>query len=131
MLSPLTLTKEERISSKKLLEKLFDRTAKRSVAAYPLRAVYIVLDGDEAAVPVQVMVSVPKRLLHHAVQRNRTKRQIREAYRKHKAILIETAEAKPGKKIAIGFVWLDSQLHDSGVVERCVCRLLGKIREVI
>ena len=131
MLSPLTLTKEERISSKKLLEKLFDRTAKRSVAAYPLRAVYIVLDGDEAAVPVQVMVSVPKRLLHHAVQRNRTKRQIREAYRKHKAMLIEAAESMPGKKIAVGFVWLDSRLYDSVVVEKCVCKLLGKIRETI
>lgn len=128
MLSPLTLTKEERISSKKLLEKLFDRAAKRSVVAYPLRAVYLVRDDEEEGVPVQVLVSVPKRLLHHAVQRNRTKRQIREAYRKNKSVLTDVVSGIPRRKIAIGFVWLDSKLHDSVVVERCVCKLLAKIK---
>lgn len=132
MPDPLTLTKEERINSKKLLEQLFDRAAKRTVVAYPLRAVYLVRsEEDDTRLPVRMMVSVPKRQLHHAVDRNRTKRQVREAYRRNKSILADVVSAMPGRSVAIGFVWIDSKLHDSAAVEASVCRLLRKIREAI
>lgn len=129
MQGPLTLSKEERVCSKKLLDQLFDRGGKRSMVVFPLRAVYLVLDDQEQGAPVQIMVSVPKRLLHHAVDRNRVKRQIREAYRKNKMSLVEIVGEQQGRKLAVAFVWIDSKKHDSKTVESSVCRLIEKIKE--
>ena len=80
-----TLGKEERICSKKLIEKLFKGGRSKSMVAYPLRVVYAQKADDEGEnVPAQMLVSVSKRHFKHAVDRNRVKRQVREAYRKHK-----------------------------------------------
>ena len=99
------------------------------MVVFPLRAVYLVLDDQEQGAPVQIMVSVPKRLLHHAVDRNRVKRQIREAYRKNKMSLVEVVGEQQGRKLAVAFVWLDSKKYDSKTVEGSVCRLIEKIKE--
>ena len=70
------------------------------------------------------MVSVSKRCFKHAVDRNRVKRQVREAYRKHKAIVAE-------HEIAIAFIWLDNHLRSSEKVESSVIRLLQRIDECL
>lgn len=126
-----TLTKEERISSRRLIEQLFDKAGKRSVVAFPLRAVYLILEDRNEEPAVQMMVSVPKRLLHRAVWRNRVKRQVREAYRKNKIPLVKAVEQVPDRKLAVGFVWLDKQVGDSKMVESCVCRLMDKIQRCL
>ena len=52
-----------------------------------------------------------------------SKRQIREAYRKHKYLLIDPLKAA-GKKAAIAFIWLDNELHASDEIEEKVKKLL-------
>lgn len=70
-----TLGKEERICSKKLIEKLFKGGRSKSMVAYPLRVVYAQKADDEGEnVPAQMLVSVSKRHFKHAVDRNRVKR---------------------------------------------------------
>ena len=54
---------------------------------------------------------------------NRVKRQIREAYRKHKDILLDALNAS-GKKAIVAFIWLDNNLHSSQEVEEKVKHLL-------
>ena len=130
-LAPQTLKKEERICSKKLIETLFDSTERRSLAAFPLRAVWLLQKQKEgkktAFAPVEILISVSKRRLRHAVDRNRTKRQVREAYRKHKHILWKCVPE--GHKAVLGFLWLDGRLHDSCEVENRVVNLLRRISE--
>ena len=126
MQSPLTLTKAERVCSKSLLEKLFGKGGKRTIVAYPLRAVYLIWEGE--GVPVQMMVSVPKRNLKHAVDRNRVKRQVREAFRKHKMPLADAVKAQTGRRVAVAFVWMSQEVTDSTLVETSVCRLLQKVQ---
>ena len=90
-----TFKKEERIVSNLLIETLFEKGNSQSLAAYPLRAVYLKTEHREGCAPVQLLISVPKKKFKHAVDRNRVKRQIREAYRKNKALLEGTvAEGK-------------------------------------
>ena len=43
------------------------------MAAYPLRAVFHKTDRQQTGVPVQVLISVPKKHFKHAVDRNRVK----------------------------------------------------------
>ena len=61
-----------------LTEELFTSGQSKSLTAFPLRAVYLLKSGNPT---IQVLISVPKKKLRHAVDRNRVKRQIREAYR--------------------------------------------------
>jgi ribonuclease P protein component len=79
-----SFTKEERLCSKKLIEQLFSEGS--SFNLYPLRFIFIKQSPPSAIVP-QVLISVSKRNFKKAVDRNRLKRQIREAYRLHKTIL--------------------------------------------
>lgn len=126
----LTLAKEERICSRTLIDKLFMGGKSKSMTAFPLRVVYLVQEADESLMPqVQMMVSVPKRCFKRAVRRNRVKRQVREAYRKHKHTLFAQLAATPGRSIAVAFIWLDAQLHDSETVEKRVGQLLERIGE--
>lgn len=121
----LTFSKRERIVSQKLIERLFSKGSSHSTSAFPLRIVYMEKERDE--VPVQMMVSVSKRHFKHAVCRNRVKRQVREAYRHHKQLLIE--KIPENKSMAIAFVWLSDALSDSRQVKKSVERLLTKVAE--
>lgn len=76
-----TLGKAERLKSKKLIEQLYEEG--NSIKVFPLRMVYLQTEHT-SEFPTQVGVSVPKRNFKSAVDRNRIKRLMREAYRKQK-----------------------------------------------
>lgn len=116
-----TLPKKERLNSRLLIEKLFSGGGK-SLPAYPLRIVYMPIE-EESRPTASILISVPKKRFKRAVKRNRVKRQIREAYRKHKDMLLDTLNAS-GKKAIIAFIWLDNNLHSSQEVEEKVKHLL-------
>ena len=101
------------------------------MTSFPLRVVFME-KGQRADNPaVQIMVSVPKRLLKHAVDRNRVKRQVREAYRLQKASLTELMDGRAGMQLLMAFIWMDNNLTDSQKVELCVVNLLRRIAERI
>jgi ribonuclease P protein component len=84
-----TLGKEERLKSKKLIEKLYAEG--NSVKAFPLRMMYLKTQHT-SGYPAQVGVSVPKRNFKLAVDRNRIKRLMRETYRLQKEIVYNNLE---------------------------------------
>lgn len=116
-----TLSKAERLNSYMLIEKLFAGGSK-SFPAFPLRIVYMPVEGDQLPT-VSLLISVPKKRFKRAVKRNLVKRQVREAFRKHKYLLTDLLEAK-GMKLVIAMIWLDNEIHSSKVVEAKVLRLL-------
>ena len=124
-----TLSKEERICSKKLINELFTGNG-RSMTAFPLRVVFmkrtIVDDQPRAA----MLVSVPKRYFKHAVDRNRVKRQVREAFRRHKSMLTQNLTADH-ESVAMAFVWLTDEKFPSSEVENRMVRLLTRISECL
>ncbi|MBQ8046565.1 MAG: ribonuclease P protein component [Prevotella sp.] len=126
----LTLRKEERICSQKLIEQLFHDSNSHSLAAFPLRAVYLSVVRVQPEEPsVKILVSVPKRLFKRAVKRNRIKRQVREAYRLQKSILTDMMEKQPGRQLLIAFLWIDNQMYDSEYVARKTKKILQQIAE--
>jgi len=80
----LTLGKQERLKSRKLIEKLF--TDGKSVKNFPLRMVFLQVQHT-STFPIQAAFSVPKRNFKRAVDRNRIKRLLRETYRLQKEIV--------------------------------------------
>lgn len=124
-----TLSKEERICSKKLINELFTENG-RSMTAFPLRVVFmkrtIVDDQPRAA----MLVSVPKRYFKHAVDRNRVKRQVREAFRRNKSIITQNL-TDDHEAVAMAFVWLTNEKFPSSEVENRMVRLLTRISECL
>ena len=124
-----TLSKEERICSKKLINELFTGNG-RSMTAFPLRVVFmkrtLVDDQPRAA----MLVSVPKRYFKHAVDRNRVKRQVREAFRRNKSIITQNL-TDDHEAVAMAFVWLTDEKFPSSEVENRMVRLLTRISECL
>ncbi|MDD7915131.1 ribonuclease P protein component [Polaribacter ponticola] len=84
-----TLGKQERLKSKKLIEKLYNEG--NSVKAFPFRMVYL-QTVHTSNFPAQVGVSVGKRNFKRAPDRNRLKRLMRETYRLQKNIIYDAIE---------------------------------------
>lgn len=76
-----TFNKKDKLKSSKLIEQLFSEG--KSVSAFPLRLVYLPTTFSDGA-RFKTAISVSKRNFKKAVDRNRIKRLMREAFRLHK-----------------------------------------------
>lgn len=125
MTNSCTFGKAERLCSHKVIEALF-AGGNKSFSAYPIRAIYMSMDGVGGA-PCQLLISVSKRHFKHAVDRNKVKRQIREAYRLNKHILLPAIPK--GKSLVVAFIWLSSEHFDTKVVSDKMIKLLLKLKD--
>ena len=126
MIAPC-LKKRERMVSLKLIDTLFGGGCSQSMAAFPLRAVYIKKERAQGEAPVQILVSVPKKRFKHAVDRNRVKRQVREAFRQHKELLYEALAEH--EQLLLAFIWLSDAHRSSRDVESRVVGLMQRVAE--
>lgn len=129
-LSALTLCKNERMSGRTLIEKLFNGGDSHAMSAFPLRMVYMVTERKDDAI-AKILISVPKRHFKRAVKRNRVKRQVREAFRNNKSILANAFAGRENESVAIAFIWLADELYNSNEVEHKVKNLLQRLSERI
>ena len=86
-----TFTKEERLSSNLAIANLLRDGASFSV--HPFKAVWT-QEKKETKFPAQIAISVSKISFKKAVDRNRIKRLVREAYRKNKSVLYDFLHQK-------------------------------------
>lgn len=124
---PQTFCKNERLCRKLLIERLFSGGSK-SLLAYPLRLVYLPVDEQVSQETVSLLISVPKKRFRRAVKRNRVKRQVREAYRRNKHILLDVAQQK-NLHLTMAVIWLADELCTSTEIERCMVNLLQRLSE--
>ncbi len=102
--------KAEKLKSRKLVEELFARGKSQSV--FPIRIFYkfLPLQGEEKTI-MQAGVSVSKKNFKKAVDRNRIKRLLREAYRLQKKELAQLLKQQQ-KKGYVFFIYTDKGLPD-------------------
>ncbi len=116
-----SLKKSERLSRKKIIDKLFAEG--ETFFAYPLKVVLL-----ETGLPVdyaaQAGFSVSKRNFKKAVQRNLLKRRMREAYRLNKQLLYE----KTGnKQLAVMFIFSGKEMENFESIEKGMIKALKKL----
>ncbi len=123
-----TFTKQERLYEKKLMHQLFK--GGNSFFVFPFKVFYVVLD-QAAPYPAKVLISVPKRNFKRAVDRNRIKRLVREAYRKNKALLLSPGKdsEKPNRTYLIGLIYTPKVHMDYAEIERKIILILQQLQK--
>ena len=133
MSKQFTLGKNERLKSRKQIEKLFAEG--KSFVVSPFR-VYFILYGELAMVnnSLQFGVGVSTKNFKKAVDRNRVKRLTREAWRLQKNELKELTKSQ-GKQLSVFFIYTGKELPDFKTIKDKVAvalkKLAGKIDENI
>lgn len=123
-----TFPKPEHLCLRSEIEALFG-AGSHSLSAFPLRMVYRPVSREGNAPAVKVLLSVSKRRLRRAVDRNRAKRQLREAYRHHKLLLLSVLP--PGQGYHIAFVWLADRPVPTGRIGRRMAGLMQSLAEKV
>jgi ribonuclease P protein component len=119
-----TLGKEEKLKSKKLIEKLFAEG--KNVKSFPIRLVYLPTNHF-GELPIKVGFSVPKRNVKLAVNRIRIKRLLREVYRKNKELFIENLD----QQYIFMFVYMAKEEIDYNELELTLKKVGAKFQDKI
>ena len=134
MRKQFTLAKNERLKSRKQIEQLFDTG--KSIVVGPFR-VYYMLNGDPIAIgtsgankegPLQFGVGVSAKNFKRAVDRNRIKRLVREAWRLQKNELKEKIRTA-GKQLNVFFIYTGKELPGFTTVKDKVAVALKKLAD--
>lgn len=100
-------------------------SSSQATLAYPLRAVWRQNDGRYCDAKMQFLISIPKKRLHHAVDRVMMRRRIREAYRlnHHDYTLTDNS------KIDVAFIYIANSLLPYKIIEKAMKKILKNISE--
>ncbi len=109
-----TFPKTEKLCGQLHIKQLY-ATGKHFVV-WPLRITYASSEDDST----QVLIWASKSLFKHAVDRNRLRRQMREAYRLQKHLLGSTQY-----RIAVNYI--DRQKQDYATIERAMRKALTRL----
>lgn len=114
----------ERLKSRKEIERLF-QGGSQACLQYPLRLVWRPMEEPRSEFPVQMTVSVSKKRFKRAVDRNRIKRVVREAYRLNKTALYERLPAE-GSQLAWMIIFIGKEMPEYRRVEKSMRKLINK-----
>lgn len=133
MAKRFTLGKKERLKSRKQIEQLFREG--RSISVQPFRVYYIVNDKSVSktrsnASHLQSGFGVSGKNFKRAVDRNRIKRLIREAYRLQKLHLQEKL-AERNLILNVFFIFTGKEMPDYKLVENKVGVILKKLFKLV
>jgi ribonuclease P protein component len=119
---PFRFPKSHRLHLKKEIDQLF--LSGKQMRQFPVNVIYRF--GQTQKVPVQMAVSVPKKIIKSAVHRNRIKRQIREVYRLNSVSMRNYFESKQ-TALQLMFIYTGKVSPDYAVLETKIILILQRL----
>ena len=136
MPSVFTYQKTDKLKSRKQTQHLF--STGQAINVFPIRLIYTIepiassLDNISPTSLLQAGVGAPSRTFRKAVQRNRVKRLLREAYRLEKPNFISHA-ALDNKRVNLFFLYTDAlvltQVEIQGKLKEALSILVSKLNK--
>ena len=134
-----TLNKKERIKKQKVIEYLFSEG--QAFVLYPFRIYYFFRhcpdapgntgDGSVNEPLLQFGVGVGKKHFKKAVQRNRIKRLVREAYRTQKLPLLEALTKSKEWRLKLFFIYTGKEMPEHSFIKSKVANVLQRMEKEI
>jgi ribonuclease P protein component len=119
-------TKAERLKSRKQIDKLF--ADGKAFSVFPVRTIYQFTPAEQGS--LQVGVTASKRYFKRAVDRNRLKRLMREAYRLQKEeLFFQVKEVK--KSGSVFFIYTDKTIADFETVKGAMAKCLQRLSKIL
>jgi ribonuclease P protein component len=110
---------QQKLKSKKQIDALFANG--KSFLVFPIKIMYCILPEGKS---IQIGVTANKRNFKKAVDRNRIKRLLREAFRKQKHIILPSTESFA---IHVFFVFIDKALPSQQLIDEKMKVALQKL----
>ena len=136
MPSVFTYKKTDKLKSRKQTQHLF--STGQAINVFPIRLIYTIepiassLDNISPTSLLQAGVGAPTRTFRKAVQRNRVKRLLREAYRLEKPNFLSQASLE-NKRVNLFFLYTDAlvltQVEIQGKVKEALSLLVTKLNK--
>jgi len=131
-----TYQKKDKLKSRKQTQHLF--STGQAINVFPIRLIYTIepmasnAESESATSVLQAGVGAPSRTFRKAVQRNRVKRLLREAYRLEKPNFISQA-ALDNKRVNLFFLYTDAlvltQVEIQGKLKEALSILVTKLNK--
>lgn len=118
--------KEYKLCSKRVIDDLF--LSGRTVKQYPLRVLFKknpIHYNERTA--FQIVISVPKKKIRKAHDRNSVKRVIRELIRKNK-IGLEDLLDQQNEKLALFLIYSESTILEYSILEKKIIKLIHQLQ---
>ena len=118
------LNKKYKLCSHTIIKAIFEEG--KTIKQYPLRSIALAIEPDSTKAAFQLVISVPKRNFKKAHDRNRIRRQLKEAFRLNKGILEEKL-IEQKQQIALFLVYTEITQLEYKVLESKMKKLIQQI----
>lgn len=124
----LTFSKDERLCSKTLIDEVFEKGKK--IKSFPFIVTYLRFDSNESdwISPAKIVISVPKRRVKLAANRNKLKRRIKEAYRLNKTPFYSILDNE-NTNLALFLIYIGKENETYSFIEKKIKLLLTEIQD--
>lgn len=117
--------KSERLSSQVKIDSLFENG--NSFFVYPFKVFWLITSEIHDS-PAQILISVPRKKIKNAVNRNLLKRRIREIYRKNKSFFYEHLVVRK-QRCLLALIYTEQQVFKSGELEPKIIVILQRLMQ--
>ncbi|HEY5406397.1 MAG TPA: ribonuclease P protein component [Ginsengibacter sp.] len=121
-----TFERDEKLKSRKLIQLLFKEG--KSFSHFPLRVIYAL--PEKNFYRLQSTFSVSSKNFKKAVERNRIKRLMREAYRLQKALLLSELEIRK-KNLIVFIIYSDKTLPEFEDIFKKMGIVMKQLQKII